>query len=92
MIQIINLLSTIVLFLFTFTVLYYLLISWYFVLTRYGTSTEQFARVAEKNHKHSVNNPYAQFQDAYSLEEILASKLICEPITVSTFLSLHKGV
>ena len=51
--------------------------------SRYGTTKEQFARVAVKNHRHSVNNPYAQFQDEYSLEEILASKKIFEPLTVS---------
>lgn len=49
----------------------------------YGTSKEQFAKVAEKNHRHSANNPYAQFQDVYSLDEILSSKEICDPLTVS---------
>ncbi|XP_065891419.1 sterol carrier protein 2-like [Dysidea avara] len=48
---------------------------------QYGTTKEQFAKVAYKNHKHSVNNPYAQFQDEYTLEEILGSKLIFEPLT-----------
>lgn len=38
--------------------------------------------VAEKNHRHSVNNPLAQFQEAYTLQEILESKEICYPITV----------
>src|SRR5881394_2424076 len=33
------------------------------------------------NHKHSVNNPYAQFQDEYSLEDIKAAKMIHEPLT-----------
>ena len=50
---------------------------------RYGTTKEQFAKIAVKNHRHSVNNPYAQFQDEYSLEEILNSKEICDPLTVS---------
>jgi len=48
---------------------------------RYGTTPEQFARVAEKNHRHSANNPYAQFQDVYSLDDILASPMIDAPIT-----------
>ena len=26
-----------------------------------------FARIAWKNHKHSVNNPYSQFRDEYTL-------------------------
>ena len=51
-------------------------------MCRYGTTVQQFAKIAEKNHAHSVNNPYAQFQDRYSLEEILAAKMIAEPLTV----------
>lgn len=49
--------------------------------SKFGTTKEQFAKVAEKNHSHSVNNPYAQFQDEYSLQQILASKEICPPLT-----------
>lgn len=51
--------------------------------SRYGTTKEHFAKVAEKNHRHSVNNPYAQFQEPYSLDQILSSKEICPPLTVS---------
>ena len=43
--------------------------------------------VAEKNHRHSVNNPYAQFQDKYTLKQILSSKEICNPLTVSLSLT-----
>lgn len=50
-------------------------------MARYGTTAEQFARIGEKNHRHSANNPYAQFQDVYSLEEILGAKVIYEPLT-----------
>ncbi len=50
-------------------------------MTKYGTTAEQFARIAEKNHRHSANNPYAQFQTVYSLEEILGSTMIHEPLT-----------
>jgi acetyl-CoA acyltransferase len=48
-------------------------------MQRYGTTTEQFARIGEKNHRHSVNNPYAQFQDEYTLDEIKSAKMIYEP-------------
>jgi acetyl-CoA acetyltransferase len=48
---------------------------------RYGTTAEQFAKIGWKNHKHSVNNPYSQFQDEYSLEDILNAKMIFEPLT-----------
>lgn len=48
-------------------------------MQRYGTTTEQFAKIGEKNHRHSVNNPYAQFQDVYTLDEIKSAKVIYEP-------------
>jgi acetyl-CoA acyltransferase len=50
-------------------------------MDRYGTTVEQFARIAEKNHRHSANNPYAQFQTIYSLPQILESTMIHEPLT-----------
>jgi acetyl-CoA acetyltransferase len=50
-------------------------------MERFGTTPEQFAKIGEKNHRHSVGNPYAQFQDAYTLQEILDAKMIYEPLT-----------
>jgi acetyl-CoA acetyltransferase len=50
-------------------------------MERYGTTATQFAKIGEKNHRHSVNNPYSQFQDQYSLEEILAAKMVYDPLT-----------
>lgn len=42
-------------------------------MEKYGTKVEHFAKIAVKNHKHSKNNPYAQFRDDHSLEEILSA-------------------
>ena len=50
-------------------------------MDRYGTKPEHFAKIGHKNHKHSVNNPYSQFQDEYSLEDILAAPMVYEPLT-----------
>ncbi|HYD47689.1 MAG TPA: lipid-transfer protein [Terriglobales bacterium] len=50
-------------------------------MERYGTTAEHFAKIGWKNHKHSVNNPYSQFQDEYSLEQILAAPTVYEPLT-----------
>lgn len=50
-------------------------------MERYGVSAEAFAKVAEKNHRHSANNPYSQFQDVYTLDEILAAPMVHEPLT-----------
>ena len=54
-------------------------------LAKYKLNSEQaraaFAKIAHKNHKHSVNNPYAQFQQEYTLEQIANSPMIHEPLT-----------
>jgi acetyl-CoA acetyltransferase len=50
-------------------------------MERYGTTAEQFAKIGHKNHKHSVNNPYSQFQDEYTLEQILGAPIVYGPLT-----------
>ncbi|WP_406449596.1 lipid-transfer protein [Streptomyces sp. NBC_00876] len=50
-------------------------------MERYGTTEAQLAAVAAKNHRHSANNPYAQFQDSYTVDEVLAAKPIHRPLT-----------
>lgn len=47
----------------------------------HGATAEHFAKIGYKNHKHSVNNPYAQFQTEYSLEDVLNATMISDPIT-----------
>ncbi len=51
-------------------------------MEKYGTKKETFAKIAVKNHKHSVNNPRAQYREAFTLDEILASRMVYEPLTV----------
>ncbi|MEY9842300.1 acetyl-CoA acyltransferase [Streptacidiphilus sp. EB103A] len=50
-------------------------------MERYGTTAEQLALVGVKNHRHSAANPRAQFRDSCTLEEVLASRTIHEPLT-----------
>ena len=50
-------------------------------MKQYGSTAEHFAKIGYKNHKHSVNNPFAQFQDEYTLEDILAARMIYDPLT-----------
>jgi sterol carrier protein 2 len=50
-------------------------------MEKYGTKPEVFAKIGYKNHKHSVNNPYSQFQQEYSLEDILNAPMVYEPLT-----------
>jgi acetyl-CoA acetyltransferase len=46
----------------------------------YGTTDLQIAKIAFKNHNNSVHNPNAMYQKAFSLDEILNSPLVCDPI------------
>jgi len=50
-------------------------------MEKYGSKPEHYAWIGWKNHKHSVNNPYAQFQDEYTLDEIKEARMIHEPLT-----------
>lgn len=50
-------------------------------MAKYGTTKKHFAMVGEKNHRHSANNPYAQFRDVYTLEQVEKSGDIYEPLT-----------
>ncbi|CAK9797618.1 Sterol carrier protein 2 [Anthophora quadrimaculata] len=50
-------------------------------MKKYGTKPEHFAKIAYKNHLHSVNNPYSQFQEKYTLEQIMKSPTVFGPLT-----------
>ena len=50
-------------------------------MDKYGTKAEHFAKIAHKNHKHSVNNPFSQFRDEYSMEQINGAAMVHEPLT-----------
>merc|ERR1712119_222620 len=51
-------------------------------MDKYGTKPEHFAKIAWKNHKHSVNNPCSQFQKEYSFDQVLNGKKIYEYLTL----------
>ena len=49
-------------------------------MAQYGTTAEQLARIAVKNKRNASLNPLAQFKTPVTLEEVLASRLIAEPL------------
>ncbi|RDB29386.1 Non-specific lipid-transfer protein [Hypsizygus marmoreus] len=51
----------------------------YFV--KYGGGIEHLAQIASKNHKHSVNNPYSQFRDGWSVEQVLKAPMVTNELT-----------
>ncbi|KAG6864842.1 hypothetical protein C0991_006866 [Blastosporella zonata] len=48
---------------------------------KYGGNIEHLAKIASKNHKHSLNNPYAQFRDGWSVEQVLNAPKITNQLT-----------
>eukprot|EP00937_MAST-01D_sp_MAST-1D-sp2_P004541 g4541.t1 len=50
-------------------------------MAKYGTTARHFAMVGEKNHRHSVNNPYAQFRDQHTLEQVEQAREVYAPLT-----------
>ncbi|MET9213558.1 MULTISPECIES: lipid-transfer protein [unclassified Nocardia] len=50
-------------------------------MKEYGTTAEHFAKIGYKNHKHSVNNPYSQFRDEYTMDQIRDARMIYHPLT-----------
>src|SRR5207244_247419 len=51
-------------------------------MRRYGTTQEQFAKVAVKNHKHSTKNPLSQYQNEVGLEDVLKARMVAYPNTL----------
>ncbi|MCY0146840.1 thiolase family protein [Hoeflea sp. G2-23] len=49
---------------------------------KHGGSIDQVAQVTVKNRKHAANNRYAQFRDACTVEEVMASRPVADPITL----------
>jgi acetyl-CoA C-acetyltransferase len=49
-------------------------------MTKYGTTEAQMAHVAVKNHRHGVLNPKAQFQKEITLEQVLTSAYVADPL------------
>ncbi len=47
----------------------------------YGTTPEQLAASAAKNHTHGALNPSAQYQKAMTVAEVLADKVVLAPLT-----------
>jgi len=57
----------------------------------YGTTELHIAKVAYKNHKNSVHNPYAMYQKEFTIEEILNSPLVCDPIHLYEICAPNEG-
>ena len=51
-------------------------------MNRYGTTVEQLAAVSAKNSYHGSLNPYAQYRDVLSVDDVLGAKEVLWPLTL----------
>lgn len=51
-------------------------------MEEFGTTEEMMASVAVKNHKHGAKNKYAQYQKEITMEQVMGSKMIADPLKV----------
>jgi len=50
-------------------------------MQKYGTTQRQLAMISAKNHQNSALNPYSQYQDPMTIEEVLAAPEVSYPLT-----------
>lgn len=56
-----------------------------------GVTREDLARVSVKNHRNGVHNPDAMFRKEFSVEEVLQSPMVCDPLTLFMLCSPNEG-
>lgn len=49
-------------------------------MSKYGTTESQLASVAVKNHKYAMLNPKAQYHKEITVEDVLKSRLVADPL------------
>jgi acetyl-CoA acetyltransferase len=72
-----------------FMAIYAAMCRWH--MRTYGTTQRQIAAVCAKNHGHSVHNPYSQFRQPFTIDEVLAAPPITFPITLPMCAPLSDG-
>jgi acetyl-CoA acetyltransferase len=55
------------------------------------TTVDDLADVSVKNHAHAVSNPNAMYRKAVTREEVLASRLVCPPLTLLMLCAPNEG-
>src|SRR3989304_5759485 len=50
------------------------------VMHRTGLTLREISQVAVKNHAHATRNPYAHFQEAVTLEAVMDSRMVADPL------------
>ncbi|MBW1999129.1 MAG: thiolase family protein, partial [Deltaproteobacteria bacterium] len=60
-------------------------------MEKFGITREQLALTSVKNHDHGALNPHAQYRERTTVEEVLSSRMIADPITLLMTCPLGDG-
>jgi acetyl-CoA acetyltransferase len=61
------------------------------LLREQGLTKDDLARVVVKNRRHGLHNPNAMFRKEVTAEEVLASRVVCEPLHLWMLCSPNEG-
>ncbi|MGZ8733990.1 MAG: thiolase family protein [Acidimicrobiia bacterium] len=61
------------------------------LLRESGATKEHLARIVVKNRRNGVNNPDAMFRKEVTVDEVLGSRLVCEPLHLFMLCSPNEG-
>ena len=51
-------------------------------MRKYGTKMEHFAKISVKSHKHATRNPFSQYRNEVSLEDVMNARMVGYPNTL----------
>lgn len=51
-------------------------------MRQYGTKPEHFAKISVKSHKHATKNPFSQYRNEVSLEDVMNARMVAFPNTL----------
>ncbi|MCB9626012.1 MAG: lipid-transfer protein [Sandaracinaceae bacterium] len=57
----------------------------------YGSTSRDFAQVKVKNSRHGLHNPYARFRKEVTIDEVLASKVVADPLRLLEICATSDG-
>ncbi|MEE3332605.1 MAG: lipid-transfer protein [Myxococcota bacterium] len=57
----------------------------------YGSTEEDFAKVKVKNARHGLTNEYARYRKAFSVEDVLASPMVSDPLRLMQICATSDG-
>jgi acetyl-CoA acetyltransferase len=60
-------------------------------MDRFGATEEDFAEVKVKNARHGLANPYARYRAEVSVEEVLASPMVADPLRLLEICATSDG-